>query len=161
VAGVPFDLGDNFKLEYRDTIATVDPMVVQLFEYGTIGLGGTVESSIPLNFNLSVNMLDAAGDVVDMGEGVGSLVIKGGGIAGEIVKTPIELVLGNRSGVEIPEINAIELIFIADTKDLAGAPLRENTSLRCVLNARIPEGISLDLKNMLQDSLVEDDSDEE
>ena len=161
VAGVPFDLGENFKLEYRDTIATVDPLIVQLFEYGTIGLGGSVESNIPLNFNLSLNMLDAAGDVVDMGEGVGSLVIKGGGIAGEIVKTPIELVLGNRSGAEIPEINAIELIFSADTKDIASAPLNEKTSLRCVLNARIPEGISLDLKNMLQDKLVEDDSYEE
>lgn len=157
VAGVPLELGDKFKLEYRDTLDTLDPAIIQLFGYGSIGLGGSVESTIPLNINLAVNMLDTDGNVVEMGEGIGRQLIKAGGMNGEAVKTPLNLVLGKKTGTEMPEISAIELIFSADSKDVSGVPLTSDTYLRCILNARIPEGISVDLKKLLEDMQEEDD----
>ena len=112
---------------------------------------------IVLNINLAVNMLDTDGNVVEMGEGIGKQLIKAGGMNGEAVKTPLNLVLGKKAGTEMPEISAIELIFSADSKDVSGVPLTSDTYLRCILNARIPEGISVDLKKLLEDMQEEDD----
>ena len=157
MAGVPLEFGNDFKIEYRDTIADLGAEASMLFAYGSIGLGGSATSTIPLNFSLNVNMLDAAGKVIDMGADFGTQTIKACDISGNPVTTPLDFVLGGKKNENLPDVEAIELIFSADAKGAAGIPLSKDTDLKLDINARIPKGISVDLRELLNDMLLRDD----
>lgn len=153
VAGVPLEFGDDFKIEFRDTLANLNDLVTTIFSYGSIGLGGSAESTIPLNFGLTVNMLDAAGNVINYGDGKSSQIVKGCDATGAPQKSVLDFVLGVNKKDDMPDVEAVELIFSTDAKGAAGIPLNKDTYLGLILNARVPEGISADVMALLKDFL--------
>ena len=161
MAGVPLEFGDDFKIEFRDTLDNLTDAATMLFAYGSIGLGGSAESTIPLNFSLTVNMLDAAGNVVNYGDGKSSQTIKGCNVTGEPQKTDLDFVLGVNRKDDMPEIEAVELIFCTDAKGAAGIPLNRDTYLDLILNARVPEGISVDLMDLIESMLQTENTEQE
>lgn len=155
-AGIPLELGHDFAIEYRDTIQGIPAELGQIMEYGTLGLGGSVVSSIPLNFDISVLLLDSEDNVVEMAETSGKQVIRGCGPNGTPVTTPLDFVLKKKEGVDMSDISSLVLVFVANTESVAGIPFKEDSSLKAVLNARIPEGITLDLSGVLFQQADED-----
>ena len=148
-AGIPLELGHDFAIEYRDTIQGIPAELGQIMEYGTLGLGGSVTSSIPLNFDMSVLLLDSEDNLIEMAETSGKQVIRGCGPNGTPVTTPLDIVLEKKDGVDMSDVSSIVLLFKANTESVAGMPFKEESSLKAVLNARIPEGITLDLSGIL------------
>lgn len=162
-AGIPLELGHDFAIEYRDTIQGIPAELGQIMEYGTLGLGGSVTSSIPLNFDMSVLLLDSEDNLIEMAETSGKQVISGCGPNGTPVTTPLDIVLEKKDGVDMSDVSSIVLLFKANTESVAGMPFKEESSLKAVINARIPEGITMDLSGLLfpkEDEGSEEDENE-
>lgn len=162
-AGIPLEFGHDFAIEYRDTIQGIPAELGQIMEYGTLGLGGSVTSSIPLNFDMSVLLLDSEDNLIEMAETSGKQVIRGCGPNGTPVTTPLDIVLEKKDGVDMSDVSSIVLLFKANTESVAGMPFKEESSLKAVINARIPEGITMDLSGLLfpkEDEGSEEDENE-
>ena len=162
-AGIPLELGHDFAIEYRDTIQGIPAELGQIMEYGTLGLGGSVTSSIPLNFDMSVLLLDSEDNLIEMAETSGKQVIRGCGPNGTPVATPLDIVLEKKDGVDMSDISSLVLVFVANAENMVGIPFKEESSLKAVLNARIPEGITMDLSGLLfpkEDEGSEEDENE-
>ena len=68
---------------------------------------------------------------------------------GKPVTTKIDFVLSG-AGADLSDMKAVELVFRADAKDAAGVPLNAESFIQVDLNARIPEGVTVDLKELMQ-----------
>ena len=147
-AGIPLALGEDFMLEYRDTIA-LPQEAGMLMKYGTLGLGGEVESSMPIGFDLSVRLLDSKNQVLDMSDKVMGIQIKSCDASGNPVKTAIDLKIGNEKKADVSDLAAVELVFKADAKSAHGTPFKESSFIRATLHALIPEGVTIDAAGLL------------
>ena len=156
--GVPLELGEDFAFEYRDTLSGLSEMVSQLLAYGSIGLGGEITNALPLRLDLQIRLLDSKNEVVPMKEGAGSMVIASCDAKGRPVTTPIDLVIAVLEK-NVTDLSAIELVFRADAGDAAGVALRSDSFLQVMLSARVPEGVTLDLGEVLADSGNESEED--
>ena len=148
-AGVPLEFGEQFCVTYRDTIAGLPDEMAMLMEYGSLGLGGVIESSLPFNVDLAINLLDSEERMIPMRDGAGRLTISSCDAAGNPVKTPIQVIIGKEKDTVISDIEAVELVFTIDSRNAVGVPLREDSFIRVEsLHALIPEGVTLDLKEL-------------
>ena len=98
-----------------------------------------------------------------MAETSGKQVIRGCGPNGTPVTTPLDIVLEKKDGVDMSDVSSIVLLFKANTESVAGMPFKEESSLKAVINARIPEGITMDLSGLLfpkEDEGSEEDENE-
>ena len=145
---VPAELGKNFRFEYRDTIDTFPEVAKQLLAYGSVGLGGKVINGLPLNLNLQVRPIDANGNAVALKEGIGVMRIASCDAKGNPVATDLDFVISG-DGVDLSKVVAIEYHFTADARDAAGVPLRPDTYLKVELNAKVPEGLTVDVREVL------------
>ena len=118
-----------------------------ILQYASFGLTGEVESSLPFGFEMRYNFLDSEGNVVELAENAGKQVIKPGTATGEPVKTELNIILGINKEADITDISAIELVFSATS--VAGAPVREDSYIKATIQALIPEGITFDLAEMM------------
>ena len=147
--GVPFELGEDFKIEYHTVIENLD-IPVELFEYGSIGLIGEVTNSLPLSVGLQVRPLDSDGEIIPLKEDVGVLRIASCNSKGEPVTSDLRFVLSGK-GSDLTDMTSVELIFSIDSKDAAGVPFREDSFIELQLNALIPDGVTLDLKDFISE----------
>jgi hypothetical protein len=105
-----------------------------------------VINSFPLALDLEFQLLDVEGNAVPMADNAGHQTIKAGNLDGSPVTTQLNVVLGVQKGIEIPQIDAVKLIFRATS---SGAGLAEDNFIQVQLNALIPEGVSVDLKELM------------
>jgi len=147
--GVPLELGEDFAFEYRDTVSGLPDMLDELLAYGSLGLGGEITNGLPLRLDLQIRLLDSDGQVIPMAEGAGQMKIASCDAEGNAVTTPVDLIISS-GGADISDLSAIELVFKANAKDAAGVPLRSDTFIQAKLNARIPDGVTLDLKDYIK-----------
>ena len=146
--GVPAELGKDFKFEFRDTIDAFPDVAKQVLAYGSVGLGGKIVNGLPLNLNLQVRPIDEDGKAIDLKEGVGVLKIASCDAKGNPVTTDLDFVISGE-GTDLSKMVAIELYFTADAKDAAGVPLRPDTYVKAEINAKVPEGVTVDLREFL------------
>ena len=147
--GVPLELGKDFAFEYHTVIKDLTELASQVFSYGSVGLGGSVTNGLPLNLNFWVYPLDSQGERIPLKEGVGHMKIASCDAKGKPVTTKIDFVLSG-AGADLSDMKAVELVFRADAKDAAGVPLNAESFIQVDLNARIPEGVTVDLKELMQ-----------
>lgn len=146
---LPLEFGEDFNLTVRNTVEDIPSIVGQALSSGKIKLGGDITSSLPLGFELTVNMLDSEGNVVPMAEGCGKQAISPCGLDGSEVKTPLDLTLGLKEGVK-SEVTDIELVFKATSAGVSGVPVTEDSFLHANLKAILPEGLTLDLGDLME-----------
>lgn len=146
--GVPAELGKDFKFEFRDTIDAFPDVAKQVLAYGSVGLGGKIVNGLPLNLNLQVRPIDEDGKAIDLKEGVGVLKIASCDAKGNPMTTDLDFVISGE-GADLSKMVAIELYFTADAKDAAGVPLRPDTYVKAEINAKVPEGVTVDLREFL------------
>ena len=114
-----------------------------------VKLAGEINNALPLGLDLTFNFLDSYGNVVPMADGCGVQKIAPCGLDGSAVKTPLEVVLGLREGVNSADITSLELVFNANSAGVTGVPVTEDAYLQAVLQLVLPEGITVDLNDIL------------
>ena len=144
---LPFEFGDGAAVTYRDTIPEIPEMVEQLLAMGDLVLTGEVTSSLPFEISMKVNLLDDAGNVIPLDEQASAQKIAGCSPDGDPVVTDLYLGLQKKEGAEVNGVSAIELEFNLAT--VAGVPLSDNCFIQASLQALVPEGVSVDAKELM------------
>lgn len=149
-AGLPVKFGKDFQIMYKDTIQGIPQELGQIMKYGSLGLGGVIENSLPFTVTVSVNLLDSQENVIPMKDKAGQFKVRSCDASGNPRKTEFDLIAAIDQDVDASDVAAIEIVFKIDSKDAAGVPLSEDSFIRVEsLFARIPEGVTVDLGGML------------
>lgn len=146
---VPFEFGDDFKVEFRDTLQVNAENLSVILETGNLVLTGTVESTLPFNLNMEAVLLDETDREVPFEEGSGILEIHGSA-DGTPATTDIEIKFVKKEGTSVPEIGAVDLVF--SLKSAADAVrLTPESYVQAELQILVPDGITLDLDDYLNE----------
>lgn len=144
---LPLEFGEDLNFEFTQTIEDLPSILGTVLQYTSFGLIGEIESSLPLELDMTFRFLDAEGHEVELIDEAGYQTIKPGTITGEAVKTDLNLIVGIKEGVDVSGIDKLELVFKA--KSLPAAPLKEDTYIKINnLQALIPQGITIDLSEL-------------
>ena len=148
---LPLEFGEEFEITYRDTISDMPEILGSLLAKGSkVKLGGEIINSLPLALDLRLNFLDSNGNVVPLAEGCGVQRIAPCNLDASASATPLEIVLAVKEGVNA-DIASLELMFNANSAGVAGIPVTEDAYLQAVLQLVLPEGITVDLKDIMKE----------
>ena len=140
---LPFEFGEDTKVEFRQVIEDLPEELATILQYGSLGLTGVIENSLPLGLEMTYNFLDSEGNVVELMENAGKQVINPGTAGGEAVNTDLNILVGIKKGAVLTDISSVELVFTATT--VPATPIREDSYIKATLQALIPEGVTIDL----------------
>jgi hypothetical protein len=146
-AEIPLEFGDGTSVTYRDTIPDMPELVGQLLQLGDLVLTGNVTSSLPVEVDMKVNLLDSDGGRVPLDESTSSQKIKGCGPGGEAVTTDIYMGVQKQDGTQVKDVSAIEVEFTVST--VGGVPLSDRCFIQASLQALVPKGVSVDLEEYM------------
>lgn len=145
---LPLEPGENFEVVYRDTIPDLPEVVSQIMSYGSVSLRGKFENSLPLALDLSFNLLDAEGKAIELVEGAGKQVLPSRNLDGTASTCDLNLTLGKKKGVDASTVSSLEIIVTANSGNASGQALRETDYVTGNILIAIPDGISLNLKDL-------------
>ena len=148
---LPLEFGEEFEITYRDTISDLPEILGSLLAKGSkVKLAGEIVNSLPLCLDLRLNFLDSNGNVVPLADGCGVQKIASCKQDASASATPLEIVLAVKEGVNA-DITSLELMFNANSEGVAGIPVTEDAYLQAVLQLVLPEGITVDLKDIMNE----------
>lgn len=146
---LPLEFGEEFEITYKTEISDLPEILGSLLGGGSkVKLAGEIVNSLPLCLDLTLNLLDPEGNVVPLAEGCGIQKISPCNLDASASKTELGIVLGLKEGVQ-SEIASLELVFNANAAGVAGIPVTEDAYLQAVLQLVLPEGLTLDLKEIM------------
>ncbi len=147
---LPLEFGEEFEVTYRDTIANLPAIVGSLLAKGNrVMLAGDISNALPLALDLRLNFLDSEGKVVPSAEGCGVQKIAACNLDGSASKTDLEIVIALKEGVDVSDITSVELLFNANSGGVTGVPVTEDAFLQANLKVVLPEGITIDLNDIM------------
>ncbi|MBR2063181.1 MAG: hypothetical protein IJ971_00630 [Bacteroidales bacterium] len=147
---LPLEFGEEFEITYKTEIHEIPAILGSLLSQGTkVKLAGEIVNSIPLGLDLRFNFFDKNGNVVPLAEGCGVQKIYPCNLE-SASKTPLDIVLALKEGTSA-EIASLELEFNANAADVAGIPVKEDAYLQAVLQLVLPEGLTIDLSEIIDD----------
>lgn len=147
---MPLELGDDFRLEFADTLKGLPPVLGEALSYGSVALAGEITNSFPIQLELEFQLLDVDGNVVPLAEGSGSQIIKGCNLDGSPNKTELNVLLGVAKGVEIPQLDALKMNFKATSAGISGIKFSDDCFIQAELRVDIPEGVSVNIKDFMK-----------
>ncbi len=148
---LPLEFGDDFTMIYRDTIPDMPAIVGSLLSRGNkVMLAGEIENSLPLGLDLRLNFLDSDNNVVPVVSGSGVQKISPCGKDGSASKTKVEMLVALKEGVVAEDIVSLELVFAASSKGASGVQVTTDDYLQAVFHLVLPEGLSLDIKDLIE-----------
>ena len=136
----------SFNISFTHTISDIPEVIGSIFQYGSLALTGEAVSGLPLNLNMTAELLDPAGNVIPVDDKVGKLVINACEAIDKPSVTELNLLFGAKGGANALDISAIRLRFNASA---VSVPLTEDSFLKLKLQALVPEGVTLDLNDLM------------
>ncbi|MDE6106792.1 MAG: hypothetical protein K2F84_06830 [Bacteroidales bacterium] len=145
---VPMAFGKDLHLGLSDTIDGLPDLVNEILSKNELHIGGTAWNTMPVDLTLFLTALDAEGKEVPMETAPQRILA--GTPEGAAVPTSLDLVLGDRTGTTAQHpVKALVLRFTLTTGEgNEGVPLKTTSWVRAALKARIPGGITVDLRDL-------------
>lgn len=143
---IPLAFGDTFSATYRDTIPELPAIVGQLLAMGDLVITGEITSSLPVEIDMKVNLLDSDGNKVPLDDKASSQKIKGCDSNGEPVVTELYLGLQKQEGAKFKDVSAIEVEL--NLSGIADVPLSDKSFIQLSLQALVPEGVTVDVNEL-------------
>lgn len=143
---IPLQFDEEFNIGFTYTIEDIPEIVNTIFSSGRLALTGEVLSGLPLDIDMTAELLDEEGRVMPLEEDAGKLHISPCEGAGRATATDLNFLFGSSHGSLPSEISAIRLIFEAGAVNV---PLTEDSFIKLRLQALVPEGITVDLKDFM------------
>lgn len=143
---VPFDFGQNFKIQYRDTISDLQKDLSDYLDYADkIDIVAVVSNEIPMDLALSLVPLDISNKVIP---GITVNVtdkIKSCDLNGKAQVSLITLGIQEVQEGALSKLNAFDYkINASKNSTVAGIPLKASQTVSIELRVRIPGGITID-----------------
>ncbi len=156
---LPLTFGNEFALTFKYVVPDIPPIVGTMLSMGNkVKLAGELENAFPLGLDLSLRILDSKGNEVPLAGGCGIQKIAACGTDGSAAKTALDITVALEEGAAVEGKTSLELVFKANSEGAAGVPLKKDSYLQAVLQIALPEGITLDWEDMMED--VENDNPE-
>lgn len=145
---VPMAFGKDLHLGLGDTIDGLPDLVNEILSKNELHIGGVARNTMPVDLELFLTALDADGREVPM-ETAPQRILAGTS-EGAAVETPLDLMLGDRTGTTAQHpVKALVLRFTLTTgAGNEGIPLKTTSWVQAMLKARIPGGVTVDLKDL-------------
>ncbi len=149
---LPLEFGEEFDVTYKTVISDLPEIVGTVLKSGNkLMLGGEIENLLPLALELKMNLLDSDGNLIPLAEGSGHQKIAPCSLEGKPVKTELGVLVGLENGTELDEVKSLELLFEANSAGVVGVPVTKDAYLQAVIQAVLPEGITVDLTEFLNE----------
>ena len=148
-ADLPVEFGDDFRIEFRETIDGLPKELGEILKMGSLAIIGEITSSLPIQLEMKATLLDSEGNAVELAEDAGELMIKPCTPDGAPVRSDVNLLLKIKPGADVSDITSLGLYFKASTKGVAGVPVTKDSFVQAELAALIPEGVTIDLGQYL------------
>ena len=148
--GLPLEFGENFHVSFTQAVEQLPALVNELLAEGVVaGLAGKVTNSLPLQFDLELQLLDNDGNVIPLADGAGRQTVKPCALDGKPQETELEFVISVDKTVEKAKVEAVELKFTVSSLGAGGIQFHEDCFIQAELALLLPEGISMDIKDIL------------
>ncbi|MDE5606118.1 MAG: hypothetical protein K2I68_02330, partial [Bacteroidales bacterium] len=145
---VPMAFGKDLHLSLGDTIDGLPDLVNEILSKNELHISGRALNTMPVDLELFLTALDAEGKEVPMETAPQRILA--GTPEGAPVETALDLMLGDRTGTTAQHpVKALVLRFTLTTgAGNEGVPLKTTSWVRAALKARIPGGITVDLRDL-------------
>lgn len=140
---VPLSFGEDMKLAMSDTLDISDASIGGILKMGEIQLVGWIHNSLPLNFDLCIDLLDADNQVMET-EPV-TQTIKPCNTDGSASETPLKMKIAAKNGTDMTKLAKMKVSFVITSKNVSGVPITENSYIQAKLGVNLPSGITLNL----------------
>lgn len=146
---IPLQFDEEFNIGFIYTISDIPEIVTTIFEYGSLAVTGEIISGLPLGLDLTAELLDPDGNVIPLAENAGRLTIKPCEGIDKATATDVNFFFGKKKGSASKEISAVRLTFEASAVNV---PITEESFLKLELQALVPEGVTVDLKDLMENN---------
>lgn len=148
---VPMAFGEDLHIELSDTMAFASPLLSQMLEKNSVQLAGSVTSSLPVQLELNVELLD------DTNQGIAMKVpakqkISAGNSDGSAAVSPLDFTLALAEGASATGLSGLKLTFVVSAPNSTGRPIGEDDFVQADLKIAVPEGITLDIEELTKDN---------
>lgn len=124
------------------------PELGELLNMNSLGLAGTIESTLPLNLELTIDLLDSDKEIIPAEP---STAVIYGGTRNNPEISELDFRLKLQNGADASDLSYIRMNFTV-TSAIApdGEPLAvtEDSYLKATLKAKVPGGVTIDLSNL-------------
>ncbi len=146
---LPLAFGENFEMSYTETM-DLPQIVKNILSSGTkLMLTGRVENSLPLGFELNLNLLDRNGERIELLQGNGVQIIDPCKNGGEASSTELSLLIALAEDKK--DIAKLEIVINARPYNATGIGVREDAYMQASLKAVFPEGIIIDTNQITEE----------
>lgn len=142
---VPFDFGQNFKIQYRDTISDLQKNLSDFVDYANqIDIVAVVKNQIPMDLGLNLIPLDENNKVITGITMNTKDKIKSCDLNGNSQTSLITLGLTETVSGALSKLNAFDYTVNASKNStVAGLPLKASQTVGIELRVRIPKGLTI------------------
>lgn len=145
---LPLEPGENFEIVYTQEISDIPAVVSQILSYGNLSLKGEFENSLPFQLELSFELLDSEGRIIEMAEGSGKQIIPSRNLNGTPAEFDMDLSLIKKPGVDVSDISSMNIVVTANSGDAVGQAINENDYIVGNVIVVVPDGITVDLNEL-------------
>ena len=142
---VPLDFGQNFRIQYRDTISDLQKNLSDFIDYANqIDIVAVVKNQIPMDLGLNLIPLDVNNKVITGLTMKTGDKIKSCDINGNSQTSLITLGLKETETGALSKLNAFDYTVNASKNStVAGLPLKSSQTVGIELRVRIPKGLTI------------------
>lgn len=144
---VPFEFGEDLDISMDYTIEDIPDVLGELLGMNSLGLGGYIESTLPLKLDLEMEMLDSKDNVIKT-EPVKMTVAEGS--AEKVSESPVDVWLKLAEGADASDFSKIRMNFKVTSGSMSGEPVTEESYIKAVLKVKVPGGVTVDLSSLGQ-----------
>lgn len=139
---VPIAFGEDLHIEISDTIYVSTPLLAQALQNNKVQLAGSVTSSLPVQLELNIELLDDSLNKVPMAEPA-KQKISAGNSDGTAAVSPLELTLGIDKNVSVSGLAGVKMTFVVTAPNATGRAVGENDFVQADLKIALPEGVTI------------------
>lgn len=138
---VPLSFGEDMKFAMSDTMDVSDAGIGGVLKMGEIQLVGWIHNSLPLNFDLSIDLLDSNDQIMET-EPV-TQTIKPCNSDGSASETPLKMGIAAKNGTDMTKLAKLKVSFVITSKNVSGIPITEDSYIQAKMGVNLPSGITL------------------
>ena len=144
---IPMEFGEDLHVELSETMSDLPDILREILAKNSVQLSGEVTSTLPVQLDLTVDLLDKNGKVIVLTEKATQKIVscKPDGSANV---SPLNLTLDVKDGASAASVDALKLTFVMSSPDASGIPLMKDDYVQAKLRLTLPEGITVDLENI-------------
>ncbi len=138
---IPLSFGPDFQIAVSDTIDVADLGLEEILRWSKINLVGSITNSFPLGFDLQVDLLDSASEVISVD--ANRQIIASCNSDGSAKQTPLNLMMGIKESAAANGLSGIKVTFVVSSKESSDIPVTDKSYIKAKLGINLPEGITI------------------